>query len=319
LFRRQREDAARRIDPATGLMHEHLSVPCRCCVCGSEAFAEQFVKDGFRFGVCADCGLWYVNPRLCQEEAARLYQEGGRGHFQFDHFYLPSAKYRQQELYPRRLAAIEARLGRVGRLLDVGSSTGHFLECAQNRGWQTHGVELAEYAARYARDELGLDNVRSIDLLRTDARTFEGAFDAVTLWDVIEHVTSPRPLLEKVRELLVPGGMVFMHTPHADCFERDVLGAGMWNFAGDFHPVCYTQGSLRRLVEECGLVIEDLFTFGLDLAHLADEYEQRGCLQVVEFLHTHGDQLQGMIDAQGRGCYLACYARRPEQLKNEEV
>lgn len=280
-------------------------------MCGTGASQEQFVKEGFRFVTCTECGLWYVDPRLNEEETRRLYSEGGRAHFQFHHFYLPSAAYRQAKLYPRRLDAIEARLGAVGSLLDVGSGTGHFLQCAQRRGWRVYGVELAAYAARHAREQLGLETVRCLDLAETGIGDFDGPVDAVTLWDVIEHVSDPRSLVRKTRELLRPGGMVFVHTPQADCFERTVLGADMINFAGDFHPVCYTKNSLRRLIEDAGFVVEDLFTFGLDIAHIVEVYERQDRTEPLEFLRAYGDHLQEMIDRAGQGCYLACYARRP--------
>jgi SAM-dependent methyltransferase len=312
LLRRQRADAARWIDVTTGLLRPEVTARARCCVCRSDAGSVQFTKDGFRFVRCDECGLLYVNPRLNDEETRKLYSEGGRGHFQFHHFYLPSAAYRQQKLYPRRLDAIEARLQGVGRLLDVGSSTGHFLQCAQGRGWECHGVELAEYAARYAQDVLGLASVRCVDLLTCTVDDFGGPVDAVTLWDVIEHVTDPEALMAKVLGLLRPGGMVFLHTPHADCFEATVLGPDTISFAGDFHPVCYTKGSLVRLLRRSGFAVADLFTFGLDVAHIIDTYEQRDETDALQFLRTYGDEMQLAIDAAGRGCYLACYARRPD-------
>ncbi|MGB9625767.1 MAG: class I SAM-dependent methyltransferase [Phycisphaerae bacterium] len=308
IARRQREDCLRRTDPRTGLLREDLAVPASCCVCGSDAAVELFVKEGFRYVQCRQCGLVYVNPRLNDAETRRLYAEGGRGAYQFEHFYLPSAEYRKRRLYPARLDAIERHLGRVGRILDVGSSTGHFLQCARERGWEVHGVELAEYAARYAREALRMESVRCADLAETDFAP--GSFDAVTLWDVIEHVTDPRGLLARIHELLCEDGMVFLHTPNAECFEREVLGPDMVSFAGDFHPVCYTKASLRRLVEDAGFHPEAMFTFGLDIAHIVEVYARQGRDAETVFLRAYGDELQRLIDASGEACYLACYARR---------
>jgi len=312
IARRQREDALRRMDPCTGGLREELAVPASCCVCGSDVAAELFRKEGFRYVQCCRCGLVYVNPRLNDAETRRLYAEGGRGAYQFEHFYLPSAEYRKRSLYPVRLDAIERHLGRIGRILDVGSSTGHFLQCARERGWEVYGIELAEYAARYARETLKIESVQCADL--AEAGFAPGFFDAVTLWDVIEHVTEPRDLLRRIRELLRPDGMVFLHTPNAECFERVVLGPDMVNFAGDFHPVCYTKGSLRRLVEDAGFLPETLCTFGLDIAHIVAVHERQGRTAETVFLRAFGGELQRLIDAAGEACYLACYARRRERF-----
>jgi cyclopropane fatty-acyl-phospholipid synthase-like methyltransferase/Zn ribbon nucleic-acid-binding protein len=308
MVRRQRLDAMRRTDPGTGLLRRELSVLTNCYVCGSQESRVLFVKEGFRFVECVHCGLVYVNPRLNDEETARMYSEDGRGAYYFEHFFLPSAAYRMEKFYPKRLDAIEKCLGRKGRLLDVGCGSGHFLLAARRRGWEVHGVELAEYAVRYARERLGLDFVQLADVL--DADYEPASFDAVTLWDVVEHVTNPRDLMRRVRELLVPGGMAFIYTPTADCFERRILGSDMVSFVGDFHPAYHTRNSLRRLVEEAGLTVADLHTFGLDIAHIVDVYEEQGRPGEVAALKAHADEFQRIIDKADEGCYLACYVRR---------
>ena len=91
IVRRQKVDAQRRIDPATGLLRRELSVDVDCYVCGSTGGDPCFTKDGFQFVQCQTCELVYVNPRLCDDEIHQLYAEGGRGAYQFEHFYLPSA------------------------------------------------------------------------------------------------------------------------------------------------------------------------------------------------------------------------------------
>jgi 2-polyprenyl-3-methyl-5-hydroxy-6-metoxy-1,4-benzoquinol methylase len=76
-----------------------------------------------------------------------------------------------------------------GRLLDVGAATGFFVEQAREVGWDAVGVEPSEWAAAYARNELGVE-VRTGTL---EAMRFpDGTFDVVTLWEVIEHLPDPR-------------------------------------------------------------------------------------------------------------------------------
>jgi len=171
-----------------------------------------------------------------------------------------------------------------------------------------HGVELAEYAARYARETLGLENVRCVDLLEADYD--QASFDVVTLWDVIEHVTNPQELMKRIHALLRPGGMVFIHTPHFDCFEGTVLGPEAVNLVGDYHPACYTKDSLQRLVIDSGFDVEELSTFGLDISHIENVYSRQGNHEPLVFLKQYREALQSCIDASGQGCYLACYGRR---------
>ena len=74
-------------------------------------------------------------------------------------------------------------------MLDVGCATGEFLAAAKARGWEGYGVETSAIAADYAARTYGVQiHVGALDSVPWPA----GWFDAVTLWDVIEHVPSPR-------------------------------------------------------------------------------------------------------------------------------
>ncbi len=48
-----------------------------------------------------------------------------------------------------------------------------------------------------------------------DADIPRAAYDAVMAYNVVEHIRRPRPLLEKVAEVLKPGGSFYAYTPHA--------------------------------------------------------------------------------------------------------
>jgi SAM-dependent methyltransferase len=65
---------------------------------------------------------------------------------------------------------------------------------------------------RYGRDELGIANLHAGRV--EDARFAPGSFDLVTLWDVLEHLRDPDPLLQHLGKLLAPGGALFLHTPN---------------------------------------------------------------------------------------------------------
>ena len=59
--------------------------------------------------------------------------------------------WRQQELLDRL-----QRFKQLNRILDVGCSAAFFLKLAKDRGWNVQGVEIAEWAATFSREELGV-------------------------------------------------------------------------------------------------------------------------------------------------------------------
>lgn len=117
---------------------------------------------------------------------------------------------RRARMWAERLNLLEGLAVR-GRLLDVGCGDGAFLMQAQRRGWEVAGTEISPWAAAHAAATLGC-KVFCGEL--RDAAYPEAHFDAVTLWHVLEHVTAPRSLLEEVRRVLAPNGVLLLAVPN---------------------------------------------------------------------------------------------------------
>jgi SAM-dependent methyltransferase len=129
-----------------------------------------------------------------------------------------------------------------GRLLDVGCGAGDFVGAARAAGW----------------DAVGLP---SVDAGRMEEAGFApGSFDAVTFWDALAHVADPVRLLARVRDLLRPGGLLFVQTPDASrLLLRARLHAGLRRAGDDraartlcAHPQDFTARSLLLAVEHAG-------------------------------------------------------------------
>jgi 2-polyprenyl-3-methyl-5-hydroxy-6-metoxy-1,4-benzoquinol methylase len=90
------------------------------------------------------------------------------------------------------------------KILDIGCSIGIFLLTAQERGFETYGVDISELSAEYARKQFHL-NVFSGTL--EAAHYPDNTFDIITLWDVIEHVLEPGLLLAEAKRVLKCNGV----------------------------------------------------------------------------------------------------------------
>src|SRR5215218_2481000 len=133
---------------------------------------------------CVECGT-IQQPVLPQGDALHeLYRE------MRDDDYLAEEEGRRATA--NRLLDLFGAYRPGGRLLDVGCGHGLLLDEARTRGYETVGLELSRSNAQHAR-ELGLD-VREIPLEAFEHGTngdSPGAFDAVVLADVIEHLDDP--------------------------------------------------------------------------------------------------------------------------------
>jgi SAM-dependent methyltransferase len=150
--------------------------------------------------------------------------------------------------------------GRGGRLLDVGCGLGFFVRAVGRLGgWEAWGCEISPAAVRYAREKLGLSNVLCGRL--EDAPLATRSFDVITLWDVIEHLSAPDPLLRRCAELLADDGFLFLHTPNARValakarLLRWLRGSppGASYLAARDHVHLYSEAGLCRLLARNGL------------------------------------------------------------------
>jgi SAM-dependent methyltransferase len=198
---------------------------------------------------CTNCGHRQVHPMPDESLLARWYSAAA------SQAYIEEAA-GQRETARRALQRIERHAPARGDLLDLGCWVGFLLAEARDRGWRTIGVEPSEFASTYAREQLGLD-VRSADLLAADLPS--RAFAAVTMGDVIEHLTVPADALRRIRELLVPGGVLWLALPDAGSPLARALGRRWWSVLPT-HVQYFTRGSISELLSRGGFDVLEVGT-----------------------------------------------------------
>lgn len=177
----------------------------RCPNCPAAPAREVFHDSGGRVVRCTSCGLEFAEryPDLAHEEGVIYSAE-----------YFAKAMARERErkaIYHQLLADLERRLGRRGRLLDVGAGEGQLVAAAIERGWRAEGTEISSAAVEFMRRDRAL----TVHHGELEALTLpEAAFDAVVMQHVLEHVRDPGRTLATVRRLLVPGGLLRVEVPN---------------------------------------------------------------------------------------------------------
>jgi 2-polyprenyl-3-methyl-5-hydroxy-6-metoxy-1,4-benzoquinol methylase len=95
--------------------------------------------------------------------------------------------------------------------LDLGCGTGQFLCFAQKQGWtKVEGVEVIPQIANYTQ-QLTQSPIYAEDFLQVQFP--DNFYSVITLWDVIEHLSDIPTVLNRVFQLLKPGGVVILWTP----------------------------------------------------------------------------------------------------------
>jgi SAM-dependent methyltransferase len=247
----------------------------RCAACGAsglqphlqvagDAGPDGLIPTTDRFGTalsdlvrCPSCGHRQTEPMPADAVLESAYSDAASDDYVQEE---PG----QRETARRALARIEHHLApdpqngsaRKRQLLDLGCWVGFLLAEARDRGWEGVGVEPSQYASAYARDELGLD-VRTGELLTAPLPL--GSFDAVVLGDVIEHLPRPGEALDRLAELLRPGGVAWMALPDAGSLVARRLGRRWWSVIPT-HVQFFTRGSIRTLLERHGWTVLEIAT-----------------------------------------------------------
>ncbi len=217
-----------------------------CPLCQKLPCLPVFEHHGDRHVRCLGCGLIYVNPRQPRNEIEAFYEEeyytlGQRIDYDARVGFFAGVAARIEQLVPR------------GRLLDIGCGYGQFLLACRQRGWQVAGVELGGPACARARDQ-GLEVFCGT---LAQAAYPEESFDAVTLWNVLDHLVDPLAEVRQVLRVLRPGGVICFRVPNAAFHlrARQVLGPLQRLGVRDvttFHLISLTPRTARLLLEEAG-------------------------------------------------------------------
>jgi 2-polyprenyl-3-methyl-5-hydroxy-6-metoxy-1,4-benzoquinol methylase len=142
------------------------------------------------------------------------------------------------------------------RVLDVGAGNGFFVHLARSEfGLEADGLEISDAESAYAREMFG------VEFLRCDLARVEGQYDALTSFNVIEHVANPAALLAGMRARLNDGGYLIVTTPNPSCIHRRVLGLQKWNMVAPPHHInLFTRAALEELLRLAGFHVLEYST-----------------------------------------------------------
>ena len=193
---------------------------------------------------CRGCGMVYLDPR----PAAGVIQAG---YEEVDDPRFTEQNPERIRTFARSIGSILKRTGldpRGKRLLDVGCAGGACLVAARELGFEAEGIEPSRCLSAHARSQYGL-NVRQ-GILKPGIYP-ENSFDAISLWDVLEHVPEPHELLATIGSLLKPDGYLWLSYPNIGSVAARLMG-WRWPFWLSVHLHYYRPDSLRRQLERAG-------------------------------------------------------------------
>jgi len=221
------------------------------CWCGGELLPFKWHPS---YGVCAECGC-YVNrhPPLNLKEL-----------YSFDFYWHIVQKFHGNLPIEQRAKAYKAD-GRVdywlkliqyygpphGTVIEVGCAPGILLSELQAKGYECIGVEPDRKTAEWIQQNMKV-KVRSgffpdIDLPNCDL---------FLAFDVLEHSPNPDRFMQKIAQLLNPGGIAIIQTPIERYGYEPPFGEAFKSAFKEFeHLFLFTNKAMEMLADLSGLEI----------------------------------------------------------------
>ena len=140
------------------------------------------------------------------------------------------------------------------KLLDVGCGEGLALHVLSQVGWQVEGQDVDAQA-------LAVTAQRGIRVKQgqlSDCGYPDGAFDAVTMSHVIEHVHDPEALLREIHRILRPGGTLVSITPNVGSANLQRFGASWIALDPPRHLLLFSAAALHAVARRAGFTATEV-------------------------------------------------------------
>jgi len=264
-----------------------VQVPCPAC--GGERRAPAWVKYELSYVTCLECQTIYINPRPPPAVLEDYYRNSENYAYWNDVIFPASETARREKLFkPRaqRLVELCRRHGITGgSLLEVGAGFGTFGEEVKRLGFFTRfiAVEPTPHLAATCRG-------RGLEVLESPIEQValpEASVDVIASFEVVEHLFSPKDILQKAHRLLRPGGVMIVSVPSSGGFDVMLLKDKSSSVDVE-HLNYFNPASLARLFESCGFKTLEVLTPGKLDAELVRTQVLSGAFSVAAdpFLQT---------------------------------
>jgi 2-polyprenyl-3-methyl-5-hydroxy-6-metoxy-1,4-benzoquinol methylase len=226
-----------------------------CIFCRLESRHVVIEENGYSARKCPQCNLIYVSPRPALLELEDLYGK--------DHAHISAGTHIYGAFRRRMIARYMLRIIRKfiqrGRLLEIGSGSGYFLDEARKQGFDVRGIELNGILRDFTQTELGI----SCENNPLDESLFGGLkFDIIYHRDVISHFYDPIAEFEKINDRLIDQGLVVFETGNLGDVEPKYYKL-FSAFQLPDHLFFFSEENLKQLLERTGFTLLKAYRYSI--------------------------------------------------------
>jgi 2-polyprenyl-3-methyl-5-hydroxy-6-metoxy-1,4-benzoquinol methylase len=232
-----------------------------CPGCGSASIRRQFAAEDFTvshqlFNIweCGACSLRFTQDipdiaaigKYYQADAYVSHTDTKEGMVNRLYHFVRKRTLRKKAALLRQQTGLS-----TGALLDIGAGTGAFANTMQKAGWRVTALEPDSDTRQRAKERYGLAVLPADALYQLPA----GSFDAITLWHVLEHVHDLHGYIKQMKQLLKPGGRLFIAVPNYTSYDAGYYRQFWAAYDVPRHLYHFSPVAMSRLLQQYQLHI----------------------------------------------------------------
>lgn len=219
-----------------------------CLICGNSAFINFSQKGDIKR--CLECGFVFRIDNLRNNEYYNI-----KDYFTALNFLKSESRVRNCK---SRLKKIRKFIKPGASILDIGCNEGIFMKIAQENGYLAYGLEPNRQMVNYARG-MGLSvEQRLIEEYNTNQK-----FDVISLFHVIEHLSNPRAVINRLKKFLNSCGWLVIETPNIESYLARKLKQD-WQAIGKEHLFYFSPKTIKLFLEKNGFKVKGTYARQFD-------------------------------------------------------
>jgi len=194
----------------------------KCCICGLGDNSTYKKVDNYYLMRCKNCGLIYLDQTYSEQydfidDAKKDIKNEDKEKVEYWSF--PQLYYKHKKVF---IKYFKERLKRIRKyhpnpktILDVGCGYGFWMDYCRRKGIICEGIDISKESIDYIQNTFHLNAWRQ-NLMEFDT---DKKYDAILMFDVIEHLENPNKGLSKCKNLLKEGGLLYLQVPNLIGFK----------------------------------------------------------------------------------------------------
>lgn len=253
-----------------------------CPVCRAENIQNVLTcqdhtvsKTNFEIWECSNCSVRFTQYAPAQDSIGPFYQSDTYISHTDTEKGLVNKLYKiaRNNTLKWKIQLVKTVTGKIktpGSLLDIGAGTGAFLQMANKASWTARGLEPDERARKicFKNYKLQLDSPEKLFEFPDEA------FDAVTMWHVLEHVHQLHEYIQQIKRVLVRGGVALIALPNFTSLDATHYAANWAAYDVPRHLYHFSPESMKTLVTFHEMKMEAVKPMWLDAFYISMLSEQ---------------------------------------------